>query len=79
MTPSRLPFFAGTYLPKESRLGRLGMLDLIPQIERIWTTRRDEILGQADRITVALRQISDYSPGTSLNESLLRVTFKELA
>src|SRR6516164_6487435 len=30
MTPNKKPFFAGTYIPKEDRFGRLGMLALVP-------------------------------------------------
>jgi uncharacterized protein YyaL (SSP411 family) len=77
MTPSKLPFFAGTYIPKESRFGRLGMLDFIPQIEKIWRTRRGETLDRANRITASLQQISEYSPGGDLDESILKVTFEE--
>ena len=33
MTPSKKPFFASTYIPKQSRLGHIGMLELIPKIE----------------------------------------------
>ncbi len=34
MTPDKKPFFAGTYIPKESRFGRTGMLELIPQVKK---------------------------------------------
>ncbi len=30
MTPDRRPFFAATYIPKESRWGRMGLVELIP-------------------------------------------------
>ncbi|MBS1114880.1 MAG: hypothetical protein H6Q94_609, partial [Nitrospirae bacterium] len=44
MTPDKKPFFAGTYLPKESRFGRIGMLDLVPRIKRMWAMQHDDIL-----------------------------------
>ena len=28
MSPDKKPFFAGTYFPKETRSGRIGMMDL---------------------------------------------------
>jgi uncharacterized protein YyaL (SSP411 family) len=43
MTPDKEPFFAGTYLPKESRGQQLGMTDLAPQIKKIWTEDRNRI------------------------------------
>ncbi len=32
MTPERRPFFAATYIPKESRWGRQGLVELIPRL-----------------------------------------------
>jgi uncharacterized protein YyaL (SSP411 family) len=43
MTPDKNPFFAASYIPKNSRFGLVGMVDLIPQIEEIWKTRRSEL------------------------------------
>ncbi|GIV60721.1 MAG: hypothetical protein KatS3mg043_1810 [Rhodothermaceae bacterium] len=56
MTPEKKPFFVATYLPKESRFGRIGMLDLLPRIARLWRERRDEVEASAEEITAALRQ-----------------------
>ena len=35
MTPDKKPFFAGTYFPKDSRFGRIGMTQLVPRIKKI--------------------------------------------
>jgi len=43
MTPDKNPFFAASYIPKNGRYGLLGMVDLIPQVEEIWKTRREEL------------------------------------
>ncbi len=56
MTWEKRPFFAGTYFPKETRHGRMGMLDLIPTIATAWKNRRDEILESADKITAILNE-----------------------
>ncbi len=32
MTPGKQPFFAGTYFPRESVPGRVGMLELLPRL-----------------------------------------------
>ena len=49
MTPDKRPFFAATYIPKESRFGRMGMMDLIPRVKQVWNERWDlkNNLGQA--------------------------------
>ncbi len=51
MTPEGRPFFAGTYFPRESRFGRIGMLDLVPRIQEIWRERREDIAREALRLT----------------------------
>jgi len=56
MTPDQKPFFAATYIPRESRFGRAGMLELIPNIEKAWKTKRQEIETSANRIAAALRK-----------------------
>jgi len=78
MTPEKKPFFAGTYFPKESRAGRIGMLDLIPRINEIWTERHDEAVRSADQITAALQQYSRNEPGEELGELTLRKAYEQL-
>ncbi len=55
MTPEKRPFFAATYIPRESGFGLVGMLDLVPGIVTAWRERREEILTAADRLTLMLR------------------------
>jgi uncharacterized protein YyaL (SSP411 family) len=43
MTPDRVPFWAGTYLPKRSRQGMPGLMDLVPAIGKAWRDGRSEI------------------------------------
>ncbi|MHA2161345.1 MAG: thioredoxin domain-containing protein [Candidatus Thorarchaeota archaeon] len=50
MTPDKDPFYAATYIPKEGRYGRLGMMDLIPQIDELWKTKRESINEAIDQI-----------------------------
>jgi uncharacterized protein YyaL (SSP411 family) len=43
MTPNKNPFFVSSYIPKENRFGIIGMIDLIPQIGKIWQSRKSEL------------------------------------
>jgi uncharacterized protein YyaL (SSP411 family) len=74
MTPDKAPFFAATYLPRESRFGRVGMTELIPRIKEVWETRRDELYGSAKRILSVLRQGAigaELDHGEGLEETTL--------
>jgi len=79
MTPDKKPFFAGTYFPKDSRFGRIGMTQLVPRIKEIWTTKRDEIVNSANKITSALQQATKETLGEKLDESTFRVAYNQLA
>ncbi len=59
MTPDRIPFFAGTYFPKTSRNGLVGLLDLLPKIDEVWKTKRDEVLKSAESIIGSLKSVSN--------------------
>jgi len=79
MTPDKVPFFAATYIPKDRRWGQAGMLTLIPAIKERWETRRDELLSVADRVSGALQQISQDTPGDELSETTLELAFQQLS
>jgi len=53
MSPNKEPFFAGTYFPKESKFGRMGMKELIENIDDAWKNN-------PDAITQTTNSIKDY-------------------
>tara|TARA_R100001143_G_scaffold53522_1_gene49013 strand:- start:15398 stop:17470 length:2073 start_codon:yes stop_codon:yes gene_type:complete len=65
MTPDRKPFFAATYLPKVSRPQRIGMLDLIPAIQKAWLSDRENVLESVERIKQGFTKTLDLGKGSS--------------
>jgi uncharacterized protein YyaL (SSP411 family) len=63
MTPDGRPFFAATYIPRESVYGRLGMLELAPRIDEMWKSRRAEVLSSAQSIAAEMGRIADAPAG----------------
>jgi uncharacterized protein len=55
MTPDRKPFLAATYLPRETRHGRIGMLELVPRIEQAWREHRPQLEAQAEHVLQHVR------------------------
>ncbi|OGO36968.1 MAG: thioredoxin [Chloroflexi bacterium RBG_16_57_8] len=78
MTADKQPFYAGTYIPKETRFGRIGLVELIPRINELWVTRRGDITRSAGQITAALRQAAPASPGEELGEPVLHLAYEQL-
>jgi uncharacterized protein YyaL (SSP411 family) len=56
MTPSKKPFYAATYIPKESRYNMLGMKELVPRIKELWETDQANIDEVIDRIEQTLSE-----------------------
>jgi hypothetical protein len=80
MLPDRRPFFAATYIPRSSRYGRLGMLDLIPRIREAWVAQRAQLTDSAGAIHEALAQHAGaVQAPASLDEGTLRQGYDELA
>ncbi|MFW9990308.1 MAG: thioredoxin domain-containing protein, partial [Candidatus Odinarchaeota archaeon] len=79
MTPNKKPFFAGTYLPKQTRFGRIGLIDLIKRIKDLWNNQRLELLDSAQKITFNLQNIDQESPGDKITKSTLNKTFQRLS
>jgi uncharacterized protein YyaL (SSP411 family) len=78
MTPDKKPFYVGTYMPKESRFGLIGLSELVPRIKEIWKTRRQELETTADQIAEALsRTASSPSPDSELGEPALKGAFEQ--
>jgi len=58
MTPDKKPFYAATYIPKHSRNGRVGMLDLSARVGQLWSQEREKLEQSASKISQALAQRS---------------------
>jgi Highly conserved protein containing a thioredoxin domain len=81
MTADMKPFFAGTYFPKETNSGQVGMRELIARIGDMWSNRKDELLQSADRIVTLLnKEVEEQShdtPGTgNIKEALSELKVK---
>ena len=80
MTPDKEPFFAGTYLPKQSRHGRVGMMDLIPRVQGIWESRHQEVLDSARQNTEILNKASEWVVDTSVpGKAVLDHAYRQLS
>ncbi len=79
MTPEKKPFFAATYIPKESRYGHMGMLDLVPRVKALWQQRRDHVEQNAENITRDLVEaVTKDTSGRQLDVDALHLAFAQL-
>ncbi len=78
LTPDKEPFFAGTYIPKENRFGMMGLRELIPRVNEAWREKRDEIENDAERLSLALKNVSAGSGKMELPPDILEECFNIL-
>jgi uncharacterized protein len=77
MTPDKKPFYAGTYIPRETRFGLIGLSELVPRIKELWQSRRNDVVHTADQITEALSHASSPSSDGELGEPILKSAFEQ--
>ena len=79
MTPDQKPFFASTYIPRETRFQRIGMLELIPRVKELWTVEREQLLESAEQIVAAVQESRDGTTGEELDREVLAQAYAQLA
>lgn len=77
LTPDKKPFFAGTYIPKDSSMGRTGLLDLLPRINKLWQEKRKDIIESAEKIIDSVQKFGEFNPG-EIDPKILDQAFIEL-
>jgi uncharacterized protein YyaL (SSP411 family) len=71
-TPDQVPFYAGTYFPPEPRHGMPSWRQVLEAIAQAWEERREEIVGQGERIVAHLSATARIQPtATMLDPGLL--------
>ncbi len=76
MTQELKPFFAATYIPKESIYGSIGLLELIPQVRAVWASKRDEVVNAAEEIIKSLKEIHAQSAEKKLSDDTLKKAYE---
>ncbi len=79
LTPDGKPFFAGTYLPRESRRGRMGLMQLVDRVRELWENERERVLTSGEQILEALEQQQERSSGGGLSADLLDRAYSQLS
>jgi len=77
MTPDKKPFFATTYVPKESRFDRAGIRELITQMGELWQSKKGKITQVAERVIMVLGR--GLEGKTKADEETLNKAFRQLS
>ena len=78
MTPAKKPFFAATYLPKNSRSGRPGLIDICGQVKKLWVDDYQKIETSAASITASLHRAFAFSAADEPDASLFEQAYNQI-
>jgi len=74
MTPQKRPFFAGTYFPRKTQAGMVGLIELLTSIAESWETDRQNLLTLAETST---NYLTEHFPSSEQKEMVNQVLLDE--
>src|SRR5215203_1157859 len=79
LTPAGQPFYGGTYYPPQPRYGMPSFIQVLRSVSEAYRDRRDQVEGQAQRLTDMLRRTAQFeSQTTDLGTETLDEAVKQL-
>jgi len=78
MTPDKKPFFAATYLPKRTRFGRAGVIELCRQVKDIWHNQNEKVQTSATNIAGHLSKAFEFKSADQPQVSLLDRAYSQI-
>ncbi len=74
LAPDLKPFFGGTYFPPDNRQGRSSFLEVLRQLQRVWSTEKAEITRSAHEIHLRMQAATAGGPAEhgALSEDTVR-------
>ena len=77
LTPDRKPIFAMTYLPKTSRNGQMGIVELCDSVGTLWKEKRTELQEQAENISRSM-SLNEIASGPEPDpDSIMDTAFQQ--
>lgn len=56
MTPEQKPFYAATYIPKQTRFGMLGLMDLLQEVRTQWQDKQEDMVSTGEQIANLMKR-----------------------
>ncbi|ACV68598.1 thioredoxin domain-containing protein [Desulfohalobium retbaense] len=78
LTPDGRPFFAATYIPKQSRFSQPGLLDLLVSVQEDWVRNREQIEQSATRLVSHIHDLFSDSSGPLPENAIFEQAVQEL-
>jgi len=77
MTPDKKPFYAATYLPKNTLYGRMGIIETLERLNTIWQTDKKQVERTIGSVLSNLSSMESRIP-SNLDENTLNWAYQQL-
>lgn len=78
MTPNKEPFFAGTYFPKNSLHGRIGVIELAQKVKELWQNQPETIVNATKEILIKINKFENTYTISGIDDTIFDSAFNEL-
>ncbi len=78
MTPNKIPFYAGTYFPKESKYGRPGLIEVLTHLHKRFIQDPDHIAEVTESVREALEKTIQSKSNHRLTKEIADQAFYQL-
>lgn len=76
MTPDKKPFYAGTYFPKNDRMGIPGIMTLLQKAANAWNNNKSKLIESGDKILSAVN-INQKTSGDFDAEEIIQSAYSD--
>jgi len=78
LTPSALPFYAATYIPKRGSRGRPGMMELLPLVAEKWQTEPEQLVKVGQQVVDLLNRSEGAAAAPDLDAGIFAQATEQL-
>ncbi len=78
MTPEKKPFYAATYLPKTSRQGLTGIMQVLSKLHELWVKERDMVLNSSNHISDYIKTLDENTASSVISNQIFDQAFEQL-
>ena len=78
MTPDKIPFYAGTYFPKDSKHGLPGIIEMLTQLHMKYKKDPEHIADIAKNVEEALKQTKQTKSENTIHYEAVQQTYDQL-
>jgi uncharacterized protein YyaL (SSP411 family) len=79
MTPEKKPFYAATYMPKNSRQGMSGLIQVLNKLHDLWVNERNMLINSSDNISDYIKTLDENIISLVISEDILHQAYRQLA